>query len=110
MAVATIPQNLLSVQARFLPILAVFGRNDLESQGQRSPYAIPSENYPKWIKMPNLEALATMLQKLSSVQARFWPILAVFGPNDIEGQGQMSLYASHLRTIQDASKCQIWRP
>ena len=35
-------------------------------------------------------SLGILLQKLLSVQARFWPFLTVFGPNDLEGQGQIS--------------------
>ena len=60
---------------------------------EMSPYAIPSKNYPRRIRLPHLVAQATILQKLLSVQARFWQILTIFSQNDIEGQGQMSLYA-----------------
>ena len=50
MALATILQKLLSVQVLLGPILTVFGPNDLEGQDQMSPYAIPSENYPRFIQ------------------------------------------------------------
>ena len=53
-ALATIFQKLLRVQARFRPILTVFGPNDLEGQGQMSPYAIPSENFPRYTYKTNL--------------------------------------------------------
>ena len=62
----TFSQKLLSGQARFGPILTVFGPNDLEVQGQISPYAIPSENFPRYIYKPNLVILGTFFQKLSS--------------------------------------------
>ena len=74
-------------------ILFIFVTNDLEGQGQMSPYAIPSENFPRYTYKPNLVILGTFFQKLLSGQAHFGPILTVFGPNDLEGQGQMSPYA-----------------
>ena len=86
-------QKLLSGQARFGPILTVFGPNDLEGQGQMLPYAIPSENFPRYTYKPNLVILGTFLQKLLSGQARFGPILTVFGPNNLEGQGPILPYA-----------------
>ena len=87
MALDTSLQKLLSVQARFWPILTVFGPNDLKGQGQTS---IASESFPRYTYKPNLVILGTIFQKLFSGQARFGPILTVFSPNDLEGQGQMS--------------------
>ena len=75
------------------PILTIFGPNDLEGQGQMSPYAIPSKNFPRYTYKPNLVILGTFFQMLLSGQARFGPILTVFGPNDLEDQCQMSPYA-----------------
>ena len=55
--------------------------------------------------------LATMFQKLLSVQARFGPIFTLFCPNDLEGQGQTSPYAIPSVTIcnpiQDLSKMHL---
>ena len=70
-ALATILQKLLRVQARFWPILIVFGPNDIEGQGQTSPFGIPTENYPRRIYMTNLVALATILQKFLRVKPVF---------------------------------------
>ena len=69
MALANILQMLLSVQALFWPILDVFGQNDLEGQGQMSPYAIPFENFPRYTYKPNLVIVGRFVQKLSSGQA-----------------------------------------
>ena len=60
-----------------------------------STYAIPSENFPWYSYTPNLVIPGTFFQKLLSGQACFGPILTVFGPNDLEGQGQISPYAIH---------------
>ena len=49
MILGTFIQKLLSGQAGFGPILTVFGPYDLEGQGQMSPYAIPSENYTRYL-------------------------------------------------------------
>ena len=83
MALATILQKLLSVQTRFSPILTVFGPNDLEGQGQISPYAILSENIPRYTYKPNLVILATFFQKLLSLQAKSgWTGGRTDGPTD----------------------------
>ena len=83
-------QKLLSGQARFGLILTIIGSNDLEYQGQMSPYAIPSENFHRYTYKPNLVILITFFLKLLCGQANFSPILTIFGPNDLEGQGQIS--------------------
>ena len=69
-SLAAILQKLLGVQACFRQILTVFGPNDLEGQGQMSPYAIPSENFSKYTYKPNLGILVTLFQKLLWVQAK----------------------------------------
>ena len=71
-ALATILQKLLSAQACFWPILMVFGPNDLEGPGQMSPYAIPSENLPRYTYKPNLLILGAFDQKLLSVLAKVY--------------------------------------
>ena len=50
----------------------VFGPNDLEGQGQISPYAIPSENLPRYTYKPNLVILGAFFQKLLSLQAKVY--------------------------------------
>ena len=104
----TFCQKLLSGQARFVPILTVFGPNDLDGQGQISPYAIPFEIFPRYTYKLNMVILGAFFQKLLSGPARFGPILTVFGPNDLEGQGQISPYAIPSENFPRYTYNQIW--
>ena len=54
----------------FWQFLDVFGPNDLECQGRISPYAIPSENLPRYTYKQNVLILGAFFQKLLSVQAK----------------------------------------
>ena len=71
-ALATIIQNVLIVQARFGQIVTVFVPNDLEDQRQMSPYAMPSDNLTRYTYKPNLVILGSFFQKLLSVQAKVY--------------------------------------
>ena len=60
----------LGGQTCFGTISTVFNPNDLEGQGQMSPYAITSENIPRYTYKPNLVILRTFFQMLLDVQVK----------------------------------------
>ena len=66
--------------------------NGLEGQGQIPSYTIPSEIYLRCTYWPSLVTLASILQKLSRGQARFFADFDLFYPNDLEGLSNSVIY------------------
>ena len=105
---AQICDELSRKQATFPTILSQNGQNDLEGQGQLSPFSIPNKCIPGCMFGANLVILAQICDELSCGQARFPRILSQKGQNYLEGQGQWPPFSYQPRVSQDACLVQIW--
>ena len=79
--------------ARFCENWSVKVQNDLEGQGQSTPFSIASERVPRYTFCANLEILARILVELSRGHARFCENWSVKVQNDLEGQGQSTPFS-----------------
>ena len=66
---------------------------NLQGQGQWPPFSIPAQTIRRCIFDAYLVILAQIHYKLSWRQAKFPRILSQNGQNDLEGQGQWSLFS-----------------
>ena len=90
---ARILVELLCGHARFCKNWSVKVQNDLEGQGQSTPFSIASERVPRYTFSANLEILARILVELLCGHARFCKNWSVKVQNDLEGQGQSTPFS-----------------
>ena len=67
--------------------------NDFEGQGHSALFSIGFLRAPMYIFGANWVILVQTCDELLRRQARFYPILEVLDPNDLEGQGQSTLFS-----------------
>ena len=83
------PLGSISIQEwRSMSFLESKWPNDLEGQGQWTPFSITTERIPRCIFGANWAILAQICYKLSLRQDKFPRILSQNGQHDLEGQGQ----------------------
>ena len=96
---AQIHYKLSCRQAKFPRILSQNGRNDLEGQGQWTPFSITAESIPLCMFGANLSILAQICDELSSGQFEFPRILSQNGQNDLESQSQWPSFSIPAESI-----------
>ena len=87
------PRRVIARTSPFLSIWTVLAPNDLEGQGQSTPFSIGFWRVPWYTFGANMVSLAQNGDELSCGQARFSPIWTVLAPSDLEDQGQWTPFS-----------------
>ena len=87
------------ILAKFPKILSWNSQNDLEGQGQWSPFAITAKSIPGCMFGANLVISAQICDELSCGQAEFPRILSRNGWNDLEVWGQWPPFSIPAESI-----------